>query len=160
MVLLMLMSVTGAWAGNARDVQTGGEKVKVIIGYVDKPNQADEDMIRGHGGKTKYTYHIINAKAVEIPERAIDRIKNNPRVAYVEEDAKVYTLEDTLPWGVDRIDAELVWNGAEDGCDVTPGRNAGAGAIVAIIDTGLDKDHPDLAANIAWWEKLCWVAQS
>jgi hypothetical protein len=34
MVLLMLMSVTGALA------------VKVIIGYVDKPNQADEDVIR------------------------------------------------------------------------------------------------------------------
>ncbi|NQE53422.1 Tk-subtilisin [ANME-1 cluster archaeon GoMg3.2] len=64
-------------------------------------------------------------------------------------DVEVHTLEETLPWGVDRIDAELVWNGAEDGCDVTPGRNAGAGAIVAIIDTGLDKDHPDLAANIA-----------
>jgi len=39
MVLLMLMSVTFAWAGNAKDTQTGGEnKVKVIIGYVDKPN--------------------------------------------------------------------------------------------------------------------------
>jgi hypothetical protein len=46
MVLLMLMSVTGALAGNAKDTQTDGEKVKVIIGYVDKPNQADEDVIR------------------------------------------------------------------------------------------------------------------
>ena len=148
MILLMLMSVTVALAGNAKDTQTGGEKVKVIIGYVDKPNHADEDMIRGNGGKTKYTYNIINAKAVEIPEQAIDRIKNNPRVAYVEEDAKVYALEDTLPWGVDRIDAELVWNGADGGCDVTTGRNAGDGVNVSIIDTGIDKDHPDLQANV------------
>jgi len=72
-VLMVLMSVTCAWAGNA-----GCEKAKVIIGYVDKPNQADENMIRAHGGKTKYTYHIINAKAVELPERAIDRIRRNP----------------------------------------------------------------------------------
>ncbi|MCK5109161.1 MAG: hypothetical protein KAR25_05670, partial [Methanosarcinales archaeon] len=56
MVLMVLMSVTGAWAGNARDAQVGCEKAKVIIGYVDKPNQADEDVICGHGGKTKYTY--------------------------------------------------------------------------------------------------------
>jgi hypothetical protein len=57
----------------------------------------------------------------------------------------VHTLEDTLPWGVDRIDAELVWNGAEDGCDVIGGRNAGTGVNVAIIDTGIDDDHPDLS---------------
>ena len=139
MVLLMLMSVTCAWAGNAKDAQTGGEnKVKVIIGYVDKPNQADEDMIRGHGGKTRHTYHIINAKAVEIPEQAIDRIKNNPRVAYVEEDAKVYALGETLPWGVDRIDAEIVH----------ADNNKGTGVKVAIIDSGIDKDHPDIEANI------------
>ncbi len=139
MVLLMLMSVTCAWAGNAKDAQTGGEnKVNVIIGYVDKPNQADEDMIRGHGGKTRHTYHIINAKAVEIPEQAIDRIKNNPRVAYVEEDAKVYALGETLPWGVDRIDAEIVH----------ADNNKGTGVKVAIIDSGIDKDHPDIEANI------------
>jgi len=137
MVLLMLMSVTVAWAGNAKDTQTGGEKVKVIIGYVDKPNHADEDVIRGHGGKTKYTYHIINAKAVEIPERAIDRIKRNPRVAYVEEDAKVYALEDTLPWGVDRIGAGVVHVGG----------NTGAGVNVSIIDTGIDHTHSDLDGN-------------
>jgi subtilisin len=138
MVLLMLMSVTCAWAGNAKDAQTGGEnKVKVIIGYVDKPNQADEDMIRGHGGKTKYTYHIIDAKAVEIPERAIAHIKNNPRVAYVEMDAEVHALGETLPWGVDRIDAEIVH-----------ANNKGTGVKVAIIDSGIDKDHPDLQANI------------
>ena len=145
MVLMMLMSVTVALAGNAKDTQTGNERVKVIIGFVDKPNQNDENMIRGHGGTTKYTYHIIDAKAAEIPERAIARIENNPRVAYVEVDAEVYALEDTLPWGVDRIDAELVWNGTEDGRDITPNRNAGAGVKVAIIDTGIDDDHPDLS---------------
>jgi len=139
MVLLMLMSVTVALAGNTKDTQTGGEKVKVIIGYVDKPNQDDEDVIREHGGKTKYTYHIINAKAVEIPKQAIDRIKRNPRVAYVEEDAKVYALDAELndSWGVKRIGAGVVHVGG----------NTGAGVKVAIIDTGIDYNHPDLDAN-------------
>lgn len=43
--------------------------------------------------------------------------------------------DEFLPWGVDRIDAELV------GYD-------GTGINVAILDTGIDKDHPDLAGNI------------
>lgn len=137
MMLMMLMSVTGAWAGNARDAQVGCEKVKVIIGYVDKPNQADENMIRVHGGKTKYTYHIINAKAAEIPERAIAHIKNNPRVAYVEEDTEMYAVGQVTPWGVARIGADKVHAGG----------NTGVGVKVAIIDTGINYTHPDLDAN-------------
>ena len=137
MAMLMVMSVTVVLAGNAKDTQTDSKKVKVIIGFKEKPNQADEDTIRGLGGETRHTYNIIDAKAVEIPEQAIDRIKKNPRVAYVEEDVEVYALEETLPWGVDRIDAELVHPA-----------NKGTGVKVAIIDSGIDKDHPDLEANI------------
>ncbi|MBN2488807.1 MAG: S8 family serine peptidase [Methanosarcinaceae archaeon] len=145
MVLMMLMSVTIAFAGSAKDTQT--DRKKVIIGFVDRPNQADENMIQGHGGKTRYTYDIINAKAVELPEQAIEHIKKNPRVAYVEEDAEVHALVDTLPWGVDRIDADLVWNIEDRASDVMEGGNAGAGVNVAIIDTGIDYNHPDLAGN-------------
>ena len=41
--------------------------------------------------------------------------------------------EQMLPWGVDRIDAELVHS-----------QNKGRGIKVAILDTGIDLDHPDL----------------
>jgi len=146
--MIMVISVTVVLAGSAADNDTK-TKEPIIIGFKSTPGHADKAMVRGHGGDIKYSYTIINAIAAKLPEPAIENIQRNPRVTYVEMDVEVHTLEDTLPWGVDRIDAELVWSGAEDGCDVTPGRNAGAGAIVAIIDTGLDKDHPDLAANIA-----------
>lgn len=42
-----------------------------------------------------------------------------------------------IAWGVDRIDADLVW-------DI----NTGQGVRVAIIDSGIDLDHPDLMENI------------
>ncbi len=41
------------------------------------------------------------------------------------------------PLGVDRIDAELAWP-----------QNTGQGVKVAVLDTGIDLTHPDLAANI------------
>jgi len=96
-------------------------------------------VIRGHGGKTKHTYRIINAKAVEIPAQSIDRIKNNPRVAYVEEDAEVYILDAELDnsWGVKRIGAGEVHDSG----------NTGAGVKVAIIDTGIDYNHPELNSS-------------
>lgn len=41
--------------------------------------------------------------------------------------------EQVVPWGVDRIGAELVHS-----------QNKGQGVKVAILDTGIDLDHPDL----------------
>ena len=144
MVMIMVISVTVVLAGSAADNDTK-TKEPVIIGFESTPGHADKAMVHGHGGDIKYSYTIINAIAAKLPEPAIENIQKNPRVTYVEMDGEVHTLEDTLPWGVDRIDAELVWSGTEDGCDVTPGRNAGTGVKVAIIDTGIDDDHPDLS---------------
>ncbi|HET6519664.1 MAG TPA: S8 family serine peptidase [Geminicoccaceae bacterium] len=45
------------------------------------------------------------------------------------------TVGQEVPWGVERIAADL--NG-----------NAGAGIHVYVIDTGVDADHPDLRANL------------
>ncbi len=136
MAMLMVMSVTVALAGGAAAKDTE-PKVPVIIGFKNTPSQADKDMIRGHGGDIKYSYTLIDAIATKIPEQAIDKIRKNPRVAYVEKDGEVHALEETLPWGVDRIDAEIVH--AYD--------NKGTGVKVAIIDTGIDYTHPDLDAN-------------
>jgi len=137
MAMIMVISVTVVLAGGA-DKETQTNFKKVIVGFDESPNKADEKMIRDCGGKTKYTYHIINAKAVEIPEQAIENIKKNQKVEYVVDDSVVHAaVGEVTPWGVDRIGADLVWS-----------NNKGNGVKVAIIDTGIDKDHPDLQANI------------
>jgi len=70
-----------------------------------------------------------------------DAIREDPRVDYVEADAQRFTAMQTVPTGVDRIEADLnaIANidGADDRVDVD----------IAIIDTGIDPDHPDL--NVA-----------
>jgi len=120
------------------------DKIKVIIGFngVMKP-----DLVRAYGGNIDHEIFIANAIATALPQRAIEALENNPCIDYIEFDQKFYILEDTLDWGVDRIDAEIVWGGFEDAKSVTG--NAGAGIDVMIIDTGIDYTHPDLNDNYA-----------
>jgi len=118
-------------------------EVPVIVVFKEKP---DSDLIKAHGGKIKYQFSIIPAIACSFPSDVIDVLKKNPKVAYVELDGKVKALGEVLPWGVDRIDAEKVWD--SDG-DLVVDEGANAGSVkVAVIDTGIDYDHPDLADNV------------
>lgn len=50
-----------------------------------------------------------------------------------------------IPWGIDRIDADLAWN-----------TSTGINEQVAILDTGIDKDHPDLQDNILAGINFVW----
>jgi subtilisin family serine protease len=61
---------------------------------------------------------------------------NTPTPTYTPTPTPTGSLQ-PIPWGVDRIDAEKVW-------DTSPADNI----KVAIIDTGIDLDHPDLRANV------------
>lgn len=113
--------------------------VKVLIGFKEKPGAAQQAMVKGVGGKIKYTYNLIPAIAASVPEAAVNALQKNPNVRYVEPDGQVYALDDELDdsWGVKRIGAGFVHN--DD--------NKGTGVKVAIIDSGIDYNHPDLDDN-------------
>lgn len=146
MLLLILLSIfaSSTLSVNARPL----DKAYVIVRFKER---IDNSAITKANGRISITYHAVPAVAAEIPANAIANLRKNPNVAYVEFDQPRYvqgkmTIQgkpgsvqppQVLPWGVDRIDAEKVWR-----------KNEGEGVNVAIIDTGVDPDHPDLMANI------------
>ncbi|WP_416840934.1 S8 family serine peptidase [Haloferax sp. DFSO52] len=76
-------------------------------------------------------------------EEALRGLRQNPHVRYVEPDGTMHAIsidsaDPEVPWGVDRIDAEKAHAGGA----------TGLGAHVAIIDSGIDSDHPDLQNNL------------
>jgi len=88
----------------------------------------------GHGLTADNVYgHAFKGFAAKIPAQALNGLQNNPHVAWIEPD-RVVTAKDiqTLPTGIDRIDAEQSFTGVPVDVDI------------AIIDTGIDLDHPDL----------------
>jgi len=82
--------------------------------------------------------HLGKAISGTFPEEALEGLRNNPNVQYVEANGEMHALAQTLPWGVDRVDADVLHADGE----------TGNGADIAILDTGIDSDHPDLQGNV------------
>ena len=124
-------------------------RARVLVGFRHAPGASDRQLIESVGGRVKASYRIIPALAANLPEKAVAALRRNPNVAYVEGDAKMQALEDDLPWGIDRVDAEVVWGGVQGATSLTAESVTGEGVKVAIIDSGIDAAHIDLAGNYA-----------
>jgi subtilisin len=77
--------------------------------------------------------------AAAIPAGKVGAVRADPRVAFVAQDREVHAMAQTLPTGVDRVDADLDTNSVDAG--------NGSGAVnvdIAILDTGIYTKHPDL----------------
>src|SRR5688572_16343328 len=90
-----------------------------------------------------------------------ERLRRLPFVRYVEPDPvdAAHIVADTLEYGVNNIDAEVVWGGSQGATTVIPGQG-GAGARVAVLDTGIDCGHEDLAGGCVYGPNFAGITQS
>ncbi|RRQ19927.1 S8 family serine peptidase [Thiohalobacter thiocyanaticus] len=104
-----------------------------------EPGRAAQQLEQVVGAKPRYLYrHAIQGMGIDLPAPAVERLRRHPLVAGVEE-AQLFELHaQQLPTGIDRINAELHPVAAIDGTGTA------VDADIAIIDTGVDLDHPDL----------------
>ena len=112
----------------------------VIIGFHQMPIPSEKALIQsGSGVVVKHEYRLIPAVSASLSEQAIDIMRKNPRVAYIEDDVilTIATGEYENSWGVSHIGCEMAHNNGIDG----------TGVKVAVIDTGIDYTHEDLDAN-------------
>lgn len=88
-----------------------------------------------HGKACKRCKHIPVVTA-DLTDAECDALKSDPAVLAVEPDGIVETCADTIPPGIAKVRAP----------ELHALNIFGAGVKLAIIDTGIDTDHPDLAA--------------
>ena len=112
----------------------------VIVGFRNHPRNSERAFIHGAKGIIKRKFNLIPAMVVTLPEEELPNLLKNSEVAYIEENA-VFKAADEYSdsWGVVHIGADLAHaNG-----------NKGTGVKIAVIDTGIDYNHPDLDDNYA-----------
>jgi subtilisin family serine protease len=124
------------------------ESSRKIVVFEEGVSASERDEILGSIGakRIKRLNLALEADVLEnLSASEVSKLALSPKVKRVDNDAVVYAQShtataqaQTLPWGIDRIDAELVW----------PSGNAADPIKVGIIDTGISLSHPDLQANI------------
>jgi len=114
--------------------KAAGEAVPVIVKY--STVQVPERRVRVAGLVDRYIYRRVPAVAMQVTAEGLSRLEEDPDVIAVWPDLPVHTM---LNVTVPLIRVPEVW--AESG--------KGAGVRVAVVDTGIDAEHPDLAGRVA-----------
>ncbi|MBI3046531.1 MAG: S8 family peptidase [Candidatus Harrisonbacteria bacterium] len=144
----ILVTVGGIFLTNKAIGEEGGRKI--VVWQTGLNEAAKDQLLAKHGGVKLKNLSLVNGSAVWLPNKASEKaLGRGTGVLRVEEDILMSAQgkpsssattqpPQTLPWGIDRVDAELVW----------PSGNNADPVKVAIVDTGISATHPDLTANI------------
>lgn len=85
-----------------------------------------------YGSAPDFTYeHALRGFAARFPVEALEVLSRNAAVAYVEPDQVYRTTAQVLPWGIDRVDADLSSTQAGNGSGAVSNVN------IYILDTGV-----------------------
>ncbi len=136
-------------AAEAQAAQVGADDWIVVFrsDVADPPGLA-RALVAQHGGSLRFTYeHALKGFAATLPPQALNGIRSNPHVDYVEADG-VMTADgsgtDPTPgsWGLDRVDERSL---AMDG--VYDWAYDGTGVHAYILDTGIWPTHVDFGGR-------------
>jgi subtilisin len=128
-------SAGGLLVGGGSAAERAPERIVGITGY--RAAEAARDRAASVDRTIRFG-DLGQAVAGRFSDEAVERLRQRDDVRYVEADGRMHAIGQRLPWGVDRVDADVLHDNGE----------TGNGADVAIIDTGIDDDHPDLQANV------------
>lgn len=148
----------------SRSLTTSAESKRYVVvlhdSVTDAPATAARLMLRGRGLTSRASFDIRGGSVITDDERtfttvlrgyaqtlsdaAVNELRADPRVAYVEEDriGHIDATQSNAPWSLDRIDQRALPLNSSYGYAQT-----GAGVRVYIFDTGLRYSHNDFGGR-------------
>jgi aqualysin 1 len=149
LLLLSLMMVAGVLLASGavlaqpqpQQDTTGAQRYIVVFKdqEVAEPGHAASAMARRYDLGVGFVYsHALEGFSATIADARLGDVRTDSRVRYLERDRTMAASAQTLPWGIDKIDADISSTLAGNGSGAVSNVNA------YIIDTGIDAAHPDL----------------
>jgi len=148
---------TGAQQGG---LQTQPGPTRKIVVFQDSfvSVTAQELLVHAHGGFVNKRLKLINGMSVFLPAQAVTALEARAEVKRVDEDLTIHAIDvealapvktkgkptptpqppQSISWGVIKVGAIDAWS-----------YSTGAYVNVAVVDTGIQLNHPDLTVNIA-----------
>jgi subtilisin len=141
---LLALGLTAGPTAARSNGAAGGEVDGSYIVTLERGNDPDRDapgLAKEHGGRSKHIYrHALRGFSFEGSDEAAERLARHPKVRTVVPDRRVEASAQSIPTGVRRIGGPSSHAAAGDG-------TGSVDADIAILDTGIDSNHPDL--NVA-----------
>lgn len=135
-VVVLGLLVATSWSLAPAEAGIAEGDVRWIVALVSgvDPTTSGPLIALQHGGNVEHVYtHALRGFSFIGSPQAAAALGRDPRVRSIVADRSVAAFGQVLPTGVDRVDADLIGAGAGD-VDID----------IAILDTGVDIDHPDL----------------
>jgi subtilisin len=121
-------------AGVAAGEEEPDDTVRVNVGY----GASSGRRAAAERAEAVFYDHRIDVLTIEVARNAVPGLRRRRDVRFVEDDVELHAIAQTTPYGIETVNAT----------DAHAAGRTGNGVDVAVIDTGIDSRHPDLAAHL------------
>ena len=108
--------------------------------------QQARSVAKANGGRVLDNFGaVLNGFAAKLPDAAVDKLRSNPDVAYIEADQRfsIDATQSPATWGLDRIDQRNLPLSNSYTYNAT-----GSGVTAYIIDTGIRASHSEFGGRV------------
>ena len=136
----LLIALIGAmvlmYAGGALTQEAPRGVERYIVVFEDEavadPGQAAEALSRRHELQVGFVYqYALEGFSAVIPNERVAEVRADGRVAYIDRDGTMRAFAQTIPWGIDKIDADASLTSAGNGSGTVSNVNG------YVIDSGI-----------------------
>lgn len=139
LTLVMILALLAGFSSPSSQGSTTEDNMEKYLVMFDGP--ANQGLLNAFGVSDEnilQEFDILPVFHVELTSKQAKGLQNHPQIEHVEVDASAEALGQTVPWGIPHV----------QGTDAHDIGQTGSGVDVAILDTGIDNTHEDLAVNV------------